>query len=137
MTVPEAHEDAPERVRFVVLFHTQDRGDHFDLMIDGGDGLTTWKMAEPPENALSRELQCRRIADHRRAYLDYEGPVSGDRGVVRQHDAGWCEVRRRGENDWRIRLEGRRVRGRFRLYRSDQSESAWRLRCEPAPNPSG
>lgn len=63
------------------------RGSHFDLMFETAAGLLTWAVdrlpviGQPPQPALSLPL-------HRAAYLDYEGPVSGDRGSVRRVQAG-------------------------------------------------
>ena len=41
--------------------------------------LDAWPPAADQANAV---LEVTEIAPHRRAYLDYEGPVSGDRGFV-------------------------------------------------------
>jgi len=78
-------------MRYVVLHHT-DYGDaHFDLMIEpapDSEKLLTWRAAHWPAAAgdtLSR------IADHRRDYLNYEGPVSNNRGRVERVAAGKCE----------------------------------------------
>ncbi|MFH1418667.1 MAG: DNA polymerase ligase N-terminal domain-containing protein [Planctomycetota bacterium] len=123
------HKEAPDTVRFVVLEHTDGEGLHFDLMIETGSRLATWKSGQPPEEALGRALSCARIADHRMAYLDYEGPVSGDRGHVRRRDAGVCIIEHRTPNSWHIRFEGQRLAGRFVLSRSGDEEEAWRLRA--------
>ena len=37
-------------------------------------------LSEPPPVGV--EIECRLLADHRLAYLDYEGPISGGRGSV-------------------------------------------------------
>src|SRR5687767_7893471 len=68
-------------LRFVVLHHTGVPMPHFDLMFETGPGgpLATWRSADWPVNSPA---VVERLADHRRKYLDYEGPVSGDRGRV-------------------------------------------------------
>jgi hypothetical protein len=38
--------------------------------------------------AASNTVDAQRIADHRLAYLEYEGPISGGRGTVRRLDGG-------------------------------------------------
>ena len=63
--------------RFVVLEHDWN-GVHWDFMLEAGDDLRTWAMNAPP--APGQDLPARALADHRLAYLTYEGPVSGDRG---------------------------------------------------------
>jgi hypothetical protein len=73
--------------QFVVLWHqidrehTFERASHFDLMIEWGDSLRTWAVDRwpltPGETCTASPL-----ANHRLAYLNYEGPVSGNRGLV-------------------------------------------------------
>lgn len=72
-------------LRYVVLHHTGHDQPHFDLMFEtaAGSPLATWRSATWP--AISNLTP---LADHRRAYLDYEGPVSNNRGQVRRVAAG-------------------------------------------------
>jgi hypothetical protein len=74
-------------VRYVVLHHTGHGEPHFDLMIEAeaGGALMTWRLPTWP---VDRPMPVERLADHRRAYLDYEGPVSRGRGEVRRVAAG-------------------------------------------------
>ncbi|MFO0838437.1 MAG: hypothetical protein U1D55_07895 [Phycisphaerae bacterium] len=65
---------------------------HWDLMIElaPGAALATWRLSRDP--SLSDELiPAERIADHRRDYLEYQGPISGGRGRVRRIDEGHVE----------------------------------------------
>ena len=128
MNQTSAPNERPSRVRFVVLFHTQRQGDHFDLMIDDGSWLATWKTREAPETACDGEMDCLRIGDHRRIYLDYEGPVSGDRGDVKQHDAGQCVIHVKSQHRWDVTFEGKRLKGQFTLAKDHRSRETWRLR---------
>ncbi len=114
------------RSRFVIQIHTGHGPTHYDLMVRRGDALATWQFADDPRAADRGGLACERIADHRLAYLDYEGPVSRGRGEVRIADAGSCELLEDGDDRWRVRFEGRELRGEFRLIRSGQSEG-WLL----------
>ena len=52
------------------------------------------------------------LGDHRVAYLDYEGPVSGNRGTVRRWDHGSYEAT---STPGEFILHGTRVQGRARL----------------------
>ncbi len=72
--------------RFVILCHENHRGAHFDFMLESGDVLKTWALPQPPASGV--EIECEALADHRLAYLDYEGPVSGGRGSVARWDRG-------------------------------------------------
>jgi hypothetical protein len=114
--------------RFVVLCHIQRDGTHFDLMIDTGAALATWKLAEPPEAVEHGPLACTRIGDHRTTYLDYEGPVSGDRGEVRRHDCGACTILSRRDDRWEIHFHGRRLSGSHQLLLTDPPTQGWSLR---------
>ncbi|MAE65435.1 MAG: hypothetical protein CMJ18_14285 [Phycisphaeraceae bacterium] len=81
--------------RTVLLRHVTKGGHHFDWMLEppGPDAaperLWTARVRLPSwcwRRAVTLDLQA--IGAHRRAYLDYEGPVSGDRGDVRRVDEG-------------------------------------------------
>jgi hypothetical protein len=63
-------------------------------------------------------IRAEELGDHRLAYLEYEGPLSGDRGRVRRYDAGEFEWESE-EAEWVVvRLEGRRCCDRAVLRRS-------------------
>jgi len=89
MSRPEDETAGP----YVVLHHTGHGSAHFDLLFedadDPGGGLTTFRCPRwPPAVGDAWE----ELPPHRRAYLTYEGPVSGGRGEVRRIDAGRCDV---------------------------------------------
>jgi hypothetical protein len=120
-----------KNVRFVVLEHADQEGSHFDLMIDAGELLATWRCPQPPETARESDLACLRLKDHRRLYLDYEGPLSGGRGSVRRYDQGACTVHERGPRRWELTFGGQRLAGRFALEPLSASGDDWCLRCLP------
>lgn len=70
--------------RYTVSRH----GDHYDLFLEENGSLATWRLSAPPE---SGEARAEKIADHRMVYLDYEGPISNDRGSVTIHSQGTYE----------------------------------------------
>lgn len=111
-----------------MLAHTDRHGLHYDLMIDLGERLATWKCLLPPEQSGAAGQPCERLADHRRSYLDYEGPVSGDRGHVRRHDAGVCTVLEQTDDRWLVKFAGRRLIGRYELVRQPAAPQSWELR---------
>jgi hypothetical protein len=51
--------------------------------------LTTWRVPEWP---VRQYVPCTELRAHRRDYLNYEGPVSGNRGTVRRVVSGECRV---------------------------------------------
>jgi hypothetical protein len=77
--------------RFVILKHATEPP-HFDLMIEHEEGLWTWSLYRDHLPETVGELDVERIQDHRKAYLTYEGPVSGDRGRVRRVEEGTCTM---------------------------------------------
>ena len=82
MPDPNAQFDEND-LRFVVLWHelphrsTSDgRSSHLDVMLQFGDQLETWSVEQPLEDgSIVAAIQ---LADHRLAYLDYEGSISGN-----------------------------------------------------------
>jgi hypothetical protein len=110
-------------MRFVILEHDHPTL-HWDLMLDAGDALQTWRLDAPPISGGI--IEATQLGDHRRDYLDYEGPVSGNRGHVKRWDAGEYADEPGSSADRRLlRLQGERVRGSFRLVRMEGSR--WQL----------
>src|SRR5262245_48875567 len=72
--------------RFVILEHDYPER-HWDFMVEVGESLWTWRLPVLPQPGMG-PIPATRIGDHRRAYLDYEGPVSGNRGTVVRREAG-------------------------------------------------
>jgi hypothetical protein len=108
--------------RFVILEHDHPEL-HWDLMLESGAALRTWRLAAPPQVPDER-IAATALADHRLHYLDYEGPVSGNRGTVKRWDAGHYEnavpIR---ASELRLRLLGERVRGKVRL--TQLADDSW------------
>jgi hypothetical protein len=75
--------------RFVLLEHNWN-GVHWDFMLETGEVLRTWAIDAPI--VWGRSLPARALGDHRKIYLDYEGPIAGDRGSVRRADGGTFRV---------------------------------------------
>lgn len=76
-------------LRTVVLLHTLPGGSsHFDWMLEqpGEGDLATFRCTLSPHDA--ERWGAERLPDHRRAYLDYEGPISRNRGDVQRVAAG-------------------------------------------------
>jgi hypothetical protein len=74
--------------RYVVLAHDWPTP-HFDLLLEADGVLKAWRLSGMP--AAGAAVPGEPIADHRLLYLDYEGPISGDRGSVRRVAAGTVE----------------------------------------------
>lgn len=114
---------------FVVQQHNIGRTVHWDLMLQrsGGKGdqdtrdLATWQLPFPPVLInLALPVDIRALPDHRRVYLDCQGPVRGGRGVCRIFDKGRYRLILRCEAYWQVEFEGRRLSGVFWLRKSSQ-----------------
>jgi len=103
--------------RFVILHHRLDDSEHWDLMLEQGDVLLTWQLLREPVNRESLPIPARRIGDHRKAYLDYEGPITGNRGTVRRVDSGSVEIIDNTADGCRFVLIGGSLRGSFMLQK--------------------
>ncbi len=92
----------PAMPRYVILRHDWP-APHLDLLVEAGEVLKAWRL--PPEPPPGEWVPAAPNADHRRLYLEYEGPVAGDRGsvvrwlagewgdgVVEFRGDGWCRV---------------------------------------------
>ena len=114
--------------RFVVLQHElpgpERAGMHWDFMLEHDDSLWTWALEEAPDTG--REITANRLADHRLAYLDYEGAISGNRGSVMQWDAGEFEfTKNNSADDVSVRLKGRRLNGTASLRENSGGDQRW------------
>ena len=103
---------------YVLLHHKISDKEHWDLCLDLGEVLATWRVLSDPRvrpDKTDAGWPAQRIQDHRRAFLEYEGPLSGDRGDVRRVDRGvWGSIEQ-GPAGWVVRLEGEVLRGVYRL----------------------
>ena len=113
--------------RFVILTHNRPFL-HWDLMLETEHSLRTWRLLEEP--SIGSDVPAERLPDHRREYLDYEGPISGDRGTVRQWDAGQFEQIAQVENRERLRLHGSVIDGECVI--TDRTAQTTRISFLPA-----
>lgn len=105
----------------VLLRHTlADGSEHFDWMLERGGVLLTWRVREIP---VVGEVAAERLADHRVAYLSYEGEVSGGRGRVVRVRAGEAEVLE--ETAERVRWRGRWEEGSWESWEGMRSGGMW------------
>jgi hypothetical protein len=112
--------------RYVILEHNHPKL-HWDFMLEAGEVLRTWKLSACPE--AGREVAAEPAADHRPLYLDYEGPVSGDRGTVKRWDWGTFIWRNDELASITVNLDGQQLQGIIQLQR--QQTGSWTLTFEP------
>jgi hypothetical protein len=96
--------------RYVILEHDYPEL-HWDLMLEVGSVLRTWRLAKPPVEK-GEKIKATPVGDHRVFYLDYEGPVSGGRGSVKVWDRGEYEsLSSDVGSEFRVAVSGRRLHG--------------------------
>jgi hypothetical protein len=93
----------PDPTRFAVLHHVTDDGPHYDVLVEprAGADLATWRSPAWPVEAA---VVVRRLRDHRRLYLTYEGDLGGGRGRVDRVADGTCAVEVGEGGVWTVRL---------------------------------
>jgi hypothetical protein len=109
--------------RFVILEHDHPQL-HWDFLLEAGPVLRAWRLlGEPrPGAAVTAEANF----DHRLLYLEYEGPLSGDRGCVTRWDEGSFDWLTDAEGEKAVRLKGRRLKEIARWRRVGDGW-VWRL----------
>ena len=111
--------------RFALLIHDGPRGPHYDFFLEAGEVLKTWALPRLAEPGL--EIPCTALADHRPLYLDYEGPISGDRGMVTRWDQGTYSVELWTDDEIIVALAGNKLAGRVELRRqAGQWQFQWK-----------
>lgn len=103
----------PSGGRYVILEHDYPRR-HWDFLLEKGDVLRGWRLTEAPERGKS--IAAEASFDHRKMYLDYEGPISGGRGQVLRWDAGSFSWTKDESKDIEVSLEGKRCHGTAKLH---------------------
>lgn len=108
-------------------------------MLEDAGVLLAWSLERLPpawaevlklaDAGHSGEILVTRLSDHRLAYLDYEGPVIGGRGVVRCVDRGeFCWITRTAGGAC-VELAGTRLLGRVALEHAGGDR--WRIAATP------
>jgi hypothetical protein len=137
--------------RFVLLYHdcppTYVRASHWDFMLESAGVLRTWVLERLPrdwQRALTRtsvaypncpslslesSVVAIQLSDHRRDYLELEGPLSGDRGTVMRVAAGTYQSEYDAPGDLQVVLTGDDVAARVQLSRSETDSERWILNC--------
>jgi hypothetical protein len=113
--------------RFVILEHDHPFL-HWDFMLESGDVLRTWRLHTKPQ--AGTRVQAEALGDHRKAYLDYEGPVSSNRGSVKRWDVGTFLWETDAPDRVVVQLEGTRYVGKAVLEQATAQE--WTLTFTPA-----
>ena len=115
-----------ESFRYVVLRHEGYGQPHYDLMFETSPGsdLLTWRSPNWP---LEDGSTLTALNEHRRAYLTFEGPLSGGRGHVRRIHGGNYELSLNSPEKFAGRLVGD-----LTFFFEKEGMTNWRCRIRPA-----
>ncbi len=125
--------------KFVVHKHIQAEGTHWDLMLANAFAseldeknsvkLATWKFDVPPVTRNFRPfLIGKRIFNHRKVYLEYEGIISNNRGRCEIFDRGTYTLVDVRDNLLKIHISGQQLKGLFVLEKfSGQETDCWKM----------
>ncbi len=108
-----------------MLIHDSPRGLHYDLLLESGDVLKTWALPSIP--APGDDIECEALPDHRLIYLEYEGPISGNRGTVTRWDQGTFSVTTWTDDEIALLLAGEKLAGQIELRLMPDQCGRWRL----------
>ena len=135
--------------RFVLLYHdcppTYERSSHWDLMLEYGDVLRTWALAQLPHEwqatylrtsnlfpncsspAETDEVFTQRLADHRRDYLEIEGELTNNRGRVARVEEGTFIEQWETSLGWYVSLKGHAIDCSIELDQCHNDKTLWTL----------
>ena len=93
--------------KYVIQRHErQGQAAHWDLMLEAGEGLKTYRIDMPPEKWGNKPIEAEKIFDHDLKFLSYEGSVNKGKGKVKIEEKGTYKILEKDENMMRIELEG-------------------------------
>lgn len=94
-------------------------------MLEADGTLRTWALAARPDT--DSPIDAEALADHRLAYLEIEGPLSGGRGSVARWDQGEYRAEEWKPEKVVVRLSGARLSGQATLVLSAGDAQRWRF----------
>lgn len=99
--------------KFVIQKHSRAGEVHWDLMLQAGEVLETYRLQLPPEQLRRDGCTATRISDHSLKFLSYEGSVNNGQGTVQMVDSGTYEVLSRDEGKIELQFDGSILTGRY------------------------
>jgi bifunctional non-homologous end joining protein LigD len=111
--------------RFVVQQHIREGDVHWDLMLESGHILKTWRLDTSPEHIGNEPISAEKISDHDVKFLTYQGIVNKGLGRVSIIDEGIIETIGETEQTIRLHLHGKILSGDFVLEYLSQDQ--WRF----------
>lgn len=121
---------------FVIQHHALATSEHWDLMLEQTHTLVTWQVPLSPEKWADHAVKCRKLPDHRKIYLTYEGPVSNNRGEVHIVFRGIYKLINATASRWQFDLISDTLRLKINLERNmeEPDSCVWTLAASPLPD---
>ncbi len=101
--------------KFVLQKHTSPGDAHWDLMLEAGGVLETYRLELPPAKLSQQTTTAVKIFDHPLKFLSYEGSVNKGKGSVKIADAGTYQLLSDSEDRRELQLKGEILKGKFTL----------------------
>lgn len=119
-----------ERPTVLLLHELAGGSSHVDWLIAqdprGSKPLVSFRTAERIDTLRpGRRIEATRLADHRPVYLEYEGPVPGDRGSVRRLERGRVVAMEERPAEWRLDVHWETRGPQKLLVRSVAGDGHW------------
>ena len=109
--------------RFVIQRHTRDgERPHWDLMLENGTVLETYRVSLPPEDWGVKPVEAVRIFDHPLKFLSYEGSVNKGKGRVEIADCGIYCVLEQDDKRQLLEFSGKILNGKFVMAQTKNAE---------------
>jgi bifunctional non-homologous end joining protein LigD len=100
--------------RFVVQRHERQGSPvHWDLMLEAGEVLETFRIGRPIEEWGTELIDAVKIFDHPLKFLTYEGLVNKGKGNVTIAETGTYHLVTRDENKLTLEFSGKILKGGF------------------------
>jgi hypothetical protein len=113
--------------KFVVQKHQKEsEPTHWDLMLESGDFLETYRLALPPEKWKKNAIEAMKIFDHPLKFLSYEGRVNKGKGWVKIADCGTYHLIAKNKTQKHILFVGKLLKVEYQL--SLVEGDRWELR---------
>ena len=105
-------------MKFVIHYHFTDVN-HFDFMLENEDSLLTWRIEADIFDDFRKGItvEALKINNHRKVYLQFQGPISCGRGYVKLIDSGNYEL----TDDDSFFLSGKKFCGKVNIVNKDDS----------------
>jgi len=101
--------------KFVIQRHVRGEEVHWDLMLEAGEELETYRLSLPPEKLTKEKGPAVKIFEHPLRFLTYEGPVNQGKGNVEIAERGTYNVIHQRPGCTELELAGEILQGRFTL----------------------